>query len=412
MAARLPTTWRIAWRNLWRNPRRTGLALAAIGLSVALVLIYDSVLRWEADWMVETITGPMLGHVQAHAPEWRKTRAMDKTLRDVTTTMAALRSDPAVAGVDGRVYAPALAALGEEGFAVVVIGVDFAEATKPSRLLQGVTASPGARQVLMGHLLAAQMGVTAGDRIAIVGQAVDGSPANDLFTVAAIVSTSVDMVNRQALVMPIGEAQDLFAMSDEAHELVIYGRDASTPKSLAARLRQLPALAGAEVLDWQTAEPAMNELVGLIRVMWVFVLVLVFVAAAAGVANTALMSTFERTHEFGMLLALGTTPARILGMIVLESLTLGAAGALVGTALGGSLVAWGYQHGVDLAAITGGGPTNLSAFGMTFSLVIHPRLAAIDIVRVVVAVMVTSLVASVWPALRAARLQPASALRA
>jgi ABC-type lipoprotein release transport system permease subunit len=412
MAARLPTTWRIAWRNLWRNPRRTGLALAAIGLSVALVLIYDSVLRWEADWMVETITGPMLGHVQAHAPEWRKTRAMDKTLRDVTKTMAALRSDPGVAGVDGRVYAPALAALGEEGFAVVVIGVDFAEATKPSRLLQGVTATPGARQVLMGHLLAAQMGVTAGDRIAIVGQAVDGSLANDLFTVAAIVNTSVDMVNRQALVMPIREAQDLFAMSDEAHELVIYARDAAAPKELAARLRQLPALAGDEVLDWQTAEPAMNELVGLIQVMWVFILVLVFAAAAAGVANTALMSTFERTHEFGMLLALGTTPSRILGMIVLESLTLGATGALIGTMLGGSLVVWAYRHGIDLAAITGGGPTNLSAFGMSFSLVIHPRLAAIDIVRVVVAVMVTSLAASVWPAMRAARLQPARALRA
>lgn len=412
MTARLPTTWRIAWRNLWRNPRRTGLALGAIGLSVALVLIYDSVLRWEAGWMVETITGPMLGHVQAHAPEWRRTRAMDKTLRDVTKTMAVLRSDPGVAGVDARVYAPALAALGEEGFAVVVIGVDFAEATKPSRLLQGVTASPGTREVLMGHLLAAQMGVTPGDRIAIVGQGVDGSLANDLFTVAAVVSTSVDLVNRQALVMPIREAQDLFAMSDEAHELVIYARDATAPKRLADRLRQLPALAGDEVLDWQTAEPAMNELVELIEVMWVFVLVLVFAAAAAGVANTALMSTFERTHEFGMLLALGTTPSRILGMIVLESLTLGATGALVGTVLGGALVAWAYGHGVDLAAITGGGPTNLSAFGMAFTLVIHPRLAAIDIVRVVFAVMVTSLVASAWPAVRASRLQPARALRA
>ena len=412
MATRLPTIWRIAWRNLWRNPRRTGLALAAIGLSVALVLIYDGVLRWEADWMVDTITGPMLGHVQAHAPGWRRTRAMDKTLRDVTRTVQSVRAESGVAGVDARVYAPALAALGEEGFAVIVMGVDFAEAARPARLLQGVSAPAGEREVVVGSLLAAQMGIKPGDRIAIVGQAVDGSLANDLFTVAALVSTSVDLVNRQAIVMPIRAAQDLFAMSDEAHELVIYAREGVAPKALAARLQQLPPLARDEVLDWQTAEPGMNDLVQLVQVMWVFILVLVFVAAAAGVANTALMSTFERTHEFGMLLALGTAPSRIVWMIVLESLALGATGAAVGTTLGASIVAWAYRHGIDFAAVTGGGPTSLSAFGMNFTLVIYPRLAAIDVVRAVSAVMLTSLLASLWPALRAARLQPAAALRA
>jgi ABC-type lipoprotein release transport system permease subunit len=146
--------------------------------------------------------------------------------------------------------------------------------------------------------------------------------------------------------------------------------------------------------------------------MWVFVLVLVFVAAAAGVANTALMSTFERTHEFGMLLALGTAPARIVAMVVLESLALGTTGAVLGTALGASLVAWAFRHGVDFAAVTGGGPTSVSAFGMNFTMVIYPRLAVVDVVRAVLAVVVTALIASSWPAIRAARLQPAAALRA
>ncbi len=409
--ASLLSTWRIAWRNLWRNPRRTALALAAIGLSVALVLLYDSVLRWEADWMVDTITGPMLGHVQAHASGWRRTRAMDKTLRDVTKTIAAIKADPDVAAVDPRVYAPALAALGEEGFAVVVVGVDLAEAVRPARLLQGLTVPSADRQVLVGSLLGAQMGVKPGDRIAIVGQGVDGSLANDLFTVAALVTTQVDLVNRQAIVMPIRQAQDLFAMSDEAHELVIYAKEAATPKALASRLQTTPALAQDEVLDWQTAEPGMNELVQLVEVMWVFVLILVFVAAAAGVANTALMSTFERTHEFGMLLALGTAPVRIVAMIVLEALALGATGALCGTAIGLALVLWGAHTGVDFAALTGGGPTSVSAFGLNFSLMIYPRLELIDVVRAVGAVMLTSLLASAWPAIRAARLQPARALR-
>ncbi|MBZ5556254.1 MAG: FtsX-like permease family protein [Acidobacteriia bacterium] len=411
MRLRLPTTWRIAWRNLWRNPRRTALALAAIGLSVTLVLLYDGILRWEADYLIDTITGPMLGHVQAHAPEWRHTRAMDKTMGRVSQAVEAVRRDPDVAGVDVRVYAPALAALGEEGFAVVVVGVDMAEATRPSRLLQGLKVPLGGRRVLMGRLLAEQMGATQGAEIAIVGQGIDGSLANDFFTVAALVDTSVDLVNRQAIVMPLADARELFAMGDEAHELVIYARDPARAQSLATRLGGSPELAGVEVLDWKTAAPGMNDLVELVAVMWVFILLLVFVAAAAGVANTALMSTFERTHEFGMLLALGTAPSRIVAMILVESLALGVTGALLGTALGGALVAWAHHVGVDYAKLTGVGPSSVSAWGVTFTMIIRPRLAAIDIVRVVLAVMATAILASAWPALRAARLQPARALR-
>ena len=162
---------RIAWRNLGRNRRRTGLALAAIGLSVALVLIYDGLLRWESDWMLTTITGPMLGHVQVHAPEWRRTRAMDKTLLHVSAIVDQLRREPNVTGATPRVYAPALAALGEEGFAVIVLGVDIPQESQPGRLLAEVTPALTGRRVFVGRMLAEQMGVHAGDAIALSGRA-------------------------------------------------------------------------------------------------------------------------------------------------------------------------------------------------------------------------------------------------
>jgi putative ABC transport system permease protein len=402
---------RIAWRNLWRNRRRTSLALAAIGLSVTLVLLYDGVLRWESDSILETITGPMLGHIQVHAPEWRRTRAMERTLGATSRRVDELRRDPEIADANPRVYAPALAALGDEGFAVLVMGVDFARESRPTRLLAGVTAPARGHGVLMGRRLAEQMGVRPGAEIALVGQGVDGSLANDLFTVAALIETPVDIVNRQAVVMRLEEAQSLFVMPDEAHEVVIYARDPARTSALVARLRGSRQLAGTEILDWQALAPSMVDLIDLVQVAWVFVLVLVLIAAAAGVANTMLMATFERTHEFGMLLALGTAPSRIVRMIVLESLALGVIGACLGTALGGALVAWAHHAGIDYAALTGGGPSQLSVFGMNWSLRMYPRLALVDITRVVGAVMITSVVASAWPAARAARLHPARALR-
>jgi ABC-type lipoprotein release transport system permease subunit len=402
---------RIAWRNLWRNPRRTLLALAAIGLSVTLVLLYDGVLRAYGDWMIETITGPMLGHAQAHAPGWRKDRAMDRTLRRASAAVAALRADPEVAGATARVYAPALAARGEEGFAVLVIGLDPELESGPMGLLAGAPEPPRGRRALVGRPLAELMGLRVGDEIAIVGQGADGSLANDLFTVAGLASTSVDLVNRQGVLLGLEEAQQLFSMPDEAHEIVVRGRDAERSRALAAHVAAMPELRGAEVLDWRTLSPEMVSLVEFVQVAWVFVLALILLAAAAGVANTMLMATYERTHELGMLLALGAGPGRIVRLVLWEAVVLGLTGALAGAAVGVALVAATHRTGVDWSALTGTGPKELSFGGLRWSLVLYPRLAAVDVARALVAVVATSLVASAWPAVRAARLQPSRALR-
>jgi putative ABC transport system permease protein len=406
------TTWRIAWRNLWRNTRRTTISLVAIGLSVTLVLIYDGVLRGYGDWILATITGPMIGHVQIHESTWRETRAMERTLRDVPAVLAEIRRDPQVADAVSRIYAPALAALGEEGFAVIALGMDVAAESQPNRLLAGLTTPVPAGQVVMGKRLAEQMGVTPGSVIALVGQAADGSLANDLFTVAALIETPVDFVNRQAVIMTRGDAETLFAMPGEAHEIVVYARRAEDVAALTTRLAGLASLRGSEVLDWKTVAPEMVELLAIVEAAWIFVLLLVFVAAAAGVANTMLMATFERTHEFGMLLALGAAPARLVWMIALESVALGVTGALAGTALGVTLVAWAHHTGVDYARLTGTGPSSISVYGLNWSLLFYPTLALVDVTRVVSAVVITSVLASIWPAARVARLQPATALKA
>lgn len=405
------STARMAWRNLWRNRRRTILALVAIGLSVTLVIAYTSILRAYGDWIVETITGPMLGHVQVHAPQWRKDRLMDRTLRDAGAMLDQVRRDPDVADATARVYAPALAALEEEGFAVMVIGVDIRAESGPARLISEVIEPLTDRQALVGRQLAELMGIRAGDEIAIVGQGLDGSLANDLFTVTAIVTTPIDLVNRQGIIIEVAQAQTLFAMPGEVHEIVIHARRPDDAAALARRLSAAGAFADVEVLDWQTLAPEMVSLVRITDLAGTFVLILVFIAAAAGVANTMVMATFERTREFGMLLALGTHPVRLVQLVIAESMALGLIGALAGSAIGIALVAVTHRTGIDYAMLTGGGPSELSFAGLRWSLRFYPSLGAIDVVRAIAAVGVTSLVASIWPAARASRLQPVRALR-
>jgi len=405
------STMRMAWRNLWRNPRRTALALSAIGLSVMLVLAYTSILRAYGEWIVETITGPMLGHVQVHAPQWRKDRLTDRTLRGVDAQLAELRRDPDVASATARLYAPALAARAEEGFAVIVMGIDSRAESGPARLLTDVVEPLRDREAFIGRQLAELMNVRAGDEVAVVGQGVDGSLANDLFTVKAVVTTSVDLINRQGILIQVATAQTLFAMPDEAHEIVIHARQPEVASALSRRLAGMTAFAGTEVLDWRTLAPEMVTLVRITDLAGMLVLLLVFIAAAAGVANTMVMATFERTREFGMLLALGTRPGRLIRLVVAESIALGAVGAVMGSLIGIALVAITHRTGIDYSWLAGGGPSELSFAGLRFSLRFYPTLSVVDVARAIAAVCVTSLLAATWPALRASRLQPVKALR-
>jgi ABC-type antimicrobial peptide transport system permease subunit len=99
-------------------------------------------------------------------------------------------------------------------------------------------------------------------------------------------------------------------------------------------------------------------------------------------------------------------------MVVAESLALGLTGALAGSALGAGIIAVTRSTGIDLAAIARGAPRELSFAGLNVSMRIYPSLALDHVVQGVLAVVVTSIAASAWPAWRAARLQPAQALRA
>lgn len=405
------STMRMAWRNLWHNPRRTALALTAIGLSVTLVLAYTSILRAYGHWIVETITGPMLGHVQVHAPLWRKDRLTERTLRNVDTTLAHLRGDPDVASATARIYVPALTARGEEGFAVVVMGIDSRAESGPARLLSDVAGPLREREALIGRQLAELMNVRAGDDVAVVGQGIDGSLANDLFTVRAVVTTSVDLVNRQGVLIELSDAQTLFAMPGEAHEIVIHVRRPEMAPALSQRLARADGFAGAEVLDWRTLAPEMVTLVRITDLAGLLVLLLVFLAAAAGVANTMVMATFERTREFGMLLALGTRPGRLVRLVVAESIALGVVGSLAGSLMGIVIVAIAHRTGIDYSWLAGGGPGELSFAGLRFSLRFYPALSPVDVARAIGAVGLTSLLAATWPAFRVSRLQPVQALR-
>ncbi|MBN2309417.1 MAG: ABC transporter permease [Candidatus Hydrogenedentes bacterium] len=409
-----PSTWRIAWRNLGRNKRRTGLALLAIAVGQFALLATNGIMRGYVDNIRLAITGPMVGHVQVHAPEWREERALDLVISNVDEAAAAIRQDPAVLNAGARIYAPVLVAPEQDAYAAVVVGVDADVESQEFGLLSGLDAPLEDGAVLIGYLLARRIGAEPGQEIAVVGQGADGSIANDLYTIRDIIKSPADIVNQTGIVMTMADAQYLLVMPGQAHEIVVRTTESGQAEALAARLAELPALAGTEVVDWKQIVPEIVLILDMVDYVGYFVLVLVLIAAVAGIANTLMMSTFERMHEFGMLLALGSRPSRIVHMIMIEAVLIGLLGVLVGTFLG-----YGFEFvtsgtGIDMASWGGSGAEveDLAFKGLNLPLHIFPRLEYSDSVLGLVAVTITSLLAAIWPATIAGRLEPMEAMRA
>jgi ABC-type antimicrobial peptide transport system permease subunit len=134
---------------------------------------------------------------------------------------------------------------------------------------------------------------------------------------------------------------------------------------------------------------------------------IIFIVATLGVVNTMLMSVFERTRELGVLKAIGMTGGRIVTLIVTETILLVLAASLAGTGLGLAMDGYMVEYGVDLSRFTQG----LSLAGIGVNPVIKGVITVRGVIMPTIVLSLSCLLASLYPAIRAARLEPAIGMR-
>ena len=248
-----------------------------------------------------------------------------------------------------------------------------------------------------------------GDLVVAVTQATDGSVGNELFSVVGLYRTGDVMMDQNGAYVHIADAEELLALYDQAHGLTVLTDHADHVEAFAQRLRAEISGEQVQVQTWWEASPSTAEMMGL-RDATVFIMLgIVFTVAAFGVINTMLMSVFERTRELGVLRALGLRPAKLVWLVVLESFFLAGLAASIGLLLGGSLDWYLVVHGLDFSASM---PDGFSWEGIMLEPVMHGEVRALGVLAPVAAVFIVSTLASLWPAWRAARLQPVTAIRA
>jgi putative ABC transport system permease protein len=400
--------FKIAWRNVWRSRRRSTILVASITVGICAGLLEMAILNGMAAQQVNAAVRTRLSHLQVHSAGFRNHEDVGLFVPGGDSVLAAVRGAPGVEAAAGRAVLDAMAASASTARGVRLLGVDPAAERRvtdlPSRMVEGDWfGRPRRDAAVIGQRLARRLGVRVGQKIVLTAQGGDGGVGGGAFRIVGLYRTASSDFDETAVFVERADLARTFALDGRLYEIAVRVRGMDDIDPVAATLRRrLPAL---DVATWRTLAPEValtRDWTGEMNGIFLFV---ILVALVFGTTNTMLMGVLERTRELGVLLALGMRPARVFGMIVLETVLLSLVGGLAGTALAAAAIAALSRTGIDLSVVAGG----LAALGM--DRVIRPLLPVSSYPGVVVLVAFTAVIASLYPGWKAVRLDPVIAMR-
>jgi putative ABC transport system permease protein len=396
----------LAWKNVWRNTRRSAIMMTAIALGLWGGLFAIGIFTGMYDAMVNTAIDRTLGHAQVHARGFLVERDIARAIPEAGALASALRTIPGIAAVSPRTVIEGMGSSPSSALGVRILGVDPAAeraVTAVARRMKEGSFFEGSGRIpaVIGRKLAVKLDVRLRSKIVLSFQRPDGSLVYGAFRVAGIFDTESSVFDGQTVFV---RRPDLDALAGVplVHEIAVRLERAD---SLAAAVSGMRAVApGLEVLGWKELAPELKLTAESTDLTAGILLGIILLALLFGITNTMLMSVLDRVREFGVLMAVGMRRRKLFSMIVLETLFLAISGSVAGTGLGIATIAVFARRGIDLAWFSDG----LSLYGI--SSMLYPVLHGSTYPLLGCMVVLASCIAALYPAMKAIRLHPASAI--
>jgi len=406
--------FKLAMRNVLRNRHRSLLTILSMGGGFFLLCTMISFTEGSYSNMIDIFTGDQIGHVQVHKDDYLVRPSLYKTL-DANELMPKLLATAQVTALAPRIYSPSLAYGKDKTYPANVIGISPELEAKTTRLESKVNqgqyltngmTSEGYFPAMLGYSLAKNLSLTIGDELVLISQGIDGSIANDIFIISAIVGSanSNERMNVYLSIPAMASFLSLPADMSVVHELAIALKHQGLAMSFANEWQKKLSSNDLSVDPWQVVESAFyNGMQADKSGNYVSLGIIVFIISI-GVLNTVLMGTLERTREFGVLKAIGTQPSAVFYMIMLESFLLSFASCILGLLLAMPLVYWLSTAGLSM-------PEPIDMGGVMFDSILA-ELTVFSVFAPFVVIIGTTLLVSLIPAIRAAKISPLQALQA
>ena len=410
---------RLAWRNVWKNKRRTVLTLLTITAGSSMVIFMRAFQDGGYEQMIEDALAPCAGHIQIHEKGFWENMSIDYAFRPAEPLLSRLKADKKITGTSERIHAAGLLSYRDTTSGALIQAVDPASEIRVTTLHKNILkggrylAPEDRNHIIMGHTLAKNLGVKTGGSVSLISQGFDGSIAAENLTVVGLFRTGNPEYDRYLAVMPLEPAKETFTMMGYVSSIAIRLEKTSDMEETRDGIKNFLGIkpesaekSELEVMGWDELLPEVMQHITMdIASSWL-IYVILFLIVAFGILNTIQMSVFERTREFGIMKAIGTRPGQILGMIVLESIYISLIGAAVGIAVGSALGVYFQINPLDFSEYSG----EMELFSIA-STILPTRITLKNILSTSAIVIVLSVLFTIPPARRAARLKPLDAIR-
>jgi ABC-type lipoprotein release transport system permease subunit len=399
---------KMAFRDLGRNRRRSFFSALAVGGGLALLILMASVVEGEMGGALENAIRLQSGHIQIRAATYDENKSSLKwedLVANPDEIAAKIAAFQQVKAATPRLYASGFLSSGTQSAGAKITGIDpLSPASDPYRegIISGQYLSPDDRDaVLIGRPMAEKLSLKVGDNVGLSLNTADGNVQEQTFTVKGIYTTNTYGFDSATVFLPLAKTQAMTQTENHASTIFVLLKATTMTDTVAPALSVSSNL---QVKTWKDLNPLFVQWEALAQSYIGFLYLIILAISVSVIINTLIMSVYERTREIGILSAIGMRGSRIMMLFLAESSLLAIGGVIMGLIIGVLATTYFNVHGFYVG--------NMGLSGIAITDTIYAKLTMENLINLTIMTFVATILAGLYPAIMASRMQPVEALRA
>ena len=398
----------IAWRNVWRQKVRSLVIITAMVVGLWGLIFAIGFMNGFMDSYLSNALKYEYSHIQIHHPNFKQDQEIKYNIKNGIEKIGEIGAMENVKAATHRTVVNAMIGSAKASAGVKILGVDTLLEKKVTSFDELITRGTYFKSVkrnplIMGEKLADKLRVKPRSKVVLTFQNQEGDIVSAAFRVAGIFNAKSPVLNETVVMVNYQDINKTLGDENLVSEIAIYLKDADNIEAAYGNI--VSGLPDYRVEKWDELAPELSLIIQQSRTN-IFILVAIFMTALIfGIINTMLMAVLERVRELGMLMAIGMNKLRLFFMIMTETVYLGFVACPVGLFFGYLTIGYLNKSGFDLSDYAQG----LQKFG--YETVIYPIVSENHYFILSLGIFITTIIASIYPSLKAVKLKPAEALR-
>ena len=400
---------KIAWRNIWRSRTRSLVVIGAIAIGVWAVIFLISFSSGMVTSYINNAIENEISHIQIHHPDFKEDEEVKFIIKDSDKLLLDVQNVEGVKAATLRSISNGMLSTskgGGRGIRIKAVDPDSEAAVThlDEKIEEGEYFGGGrSKKILISKSLSEKMHAKVRSKLVLTFQDLNGEITAVGFRVGGIYETGNNTYDLNTVFVKREDLNPQLGLESLAHEVAIVVDNPQNVEAVQAEIKSLHPNLLTET--YKELSPEIELFQSQIKLSALIFTIIVMLGLIFGIINTMLMAVLERIKEFGMLMAIGMNKMKVFMMIVLETVMLGLVAAPVGLGIGWASVIYFSTRGIDLSNYSRG----MREIG--FSPIIYPNIESDFYWWLTLAVAITAIIGSLYPAFKAIKLRPVEALR-